>query len=198
MGAPGRGRSVVELFVEEGAKPAEVILEGVYKAGLVEGGGGMIDGKVKDAAHAPGLAVLASDREPGVDERLGGETAEGADDFGIDERDLGEEMVAAGFDFGWLGIAVSGGPALDDIGDEDVSAVDADLPEVLGEETAGGADEGASLAILVAAGGLANEHNVGGACTLAGNGARAALREGAEAAGADLGVDLLECVFGVR
>jgi len=198
MGAPGRGRSVVELFVEERSEPAEVALEGVDKAGLMESGGGMIDGEVENAAHAPGVAMLASDGEPGVDESLGGETAEGADDFGVDECDLGEEMVAAGIDFGGLGIAVSGGPALDDIGDEDVSAVDADLLELLGEEAAGGADEGASLAVLVAARGLADEDDVGGGCALAGDGAGAALREGAEPAGADLGVDLLQCVSGVR
>jgi len=198
MGASGRGRGVAELFVEERAEPAEVALEGVDEAGLVEGGGGMIDGEIEDAADAPGLAVLASDGEPGVDEGLGGEAAEGADDLGVDECDLREEMVAAGFDLGGLGIAVSGGPALDDIGDEDVSAVDADLPEVLGEEAAGGADEGAALAVLVAARGLADEDDVGGGCAFSGHGASAALGEGAEPAGADLGVDLLECVFGFR
>ncbi len=94
-------------------------------------------------------------------QELGREVAEGADHARADQRDLREQVRLALADLGRLRVAVARGAALQDVGDEDVVAREADALEHLAEELPGGPDERDALEVLVVAGRLADEHHVG-------------------------------------
>src|SRR5262249_41362646 len=108
--------------------------------------------------HAPASLVDALDAE----HLPGGHAAEQRDQRRIDCLDLLDEVIGhAGFYFAHSGRAVVRGPAFDDVGDEEVVAVDARAFEHLIEEAAGGADEWAPALIFFAARGLADQHDPG-------------------------------------
>src|SRR5207247_779498 len=88
-------------------------------------------------------------------------TPKSDDNTRSDDFDLAAEPTSAGVDLGRQGVAVVRGPTFDDVGDEDIGALEADAGEELLEELARGADEGPRLLVLVVAGGFANEHEVG-------------------------------------
>src|SRR4029450_3593890 len=79
-----------------------------------------------------------------------------------------------------------------DVCDVDVLAAQADALEQAVEELAGGADEGEALAVLVEAGGLADEHQVGVRVALAEDDLGAALVQAAAGAAGGLGGDRLQ------
>src|SRR4051794_3161685 len=95
-----------------------------------------------------GAADLGDARRVGG-EQLGGEVAEGADHLRPNQLDLLLEVGPAGVDLLRPRISVSGGPALQDVRDEDVLPLQPDPLEQLGEEAAGAADERQSRAILL-------------------------------------------------
>ena len=70
-------------------------------------------------------------------------------------------MALAGLDLVRLRVAVPGRSALEDVGDVDVPARQADALQQAVEELARRADERVALLVLVEARGLADEHEVG-------------------------------------
>jgi hypothetical protein len=94
-------------------------------------------------------------------EQLGREVPERADHPGLDQLDLAVQEWPAGVDLVGLGIAVAGRARLQHVGDEDVVAGEADLLQELVQELPGPAHERQALLVLVHAGRLTDEHQVG-------------------------------------
>ena len=81
----------------------------------------MVDGGDEGIAPAEPLAVLLTDLEIGLDEPLGGHTAQTDDDFGLNEVDLLLQPGEAGVLLGVQRITVLGRTALDDVGNVEVA-----------------------------------------------------------------------------
>jgi hypothetical protein len=94
-------------------------------------------------------------------QELGREVPQGADDARLDQLHLAQEVLVAVLDLLGMGIAVAGRAALQRVADEDVAALQPDLLEQLVQQLAGLADERQPLLVLVAAGRLPDEHQVG-------------------------------------
>jgi hypothetical protein len=119
-------------------------------------------------AHRPiadhpdlGLAVQPGDAGGVVAQQLGGEVPQRAHHLGLDQVDLAPEEALARLDLGGLRVPISGRAALQDVGDEHLPPLQADLAQQAVEELAGLADEGQAHPVLVGAGRLADEHQVG-------------------------------------
>ena len=105
-------------------------------------------------------------------------------DARLDQLDLPEEVRLARLDLVGHGVTVPGRAALDHVRDVDVCALEPDAREQLVEELAGLADERVALLVLVEAGRLADEHQVGVRVTDAEDDLRAAFgKPAARAAG---------------
>jgi hypothetical protein len=121
----------------------------------------------EDPHRAPGqlvhlrAAVDARDAALRAGQQLGREVAERADHLRLDQLDLAVEVGLAGVDLVWLRVAVARRPAEQDVRDEDVRAPEADLLQELVQQLPGTADEREALKVLVHAGGLTDEHQVG-------------------------------------
>ena len=89
-------------------------------------------------------------------------------------------------------VPVLGRPALEHVGDVDIGAAQADTREERVQQLPGGAHERLALAILVEAGRLPHDHDVGRAGPDPRHGLGPRRVEAAFGAGADLGVELLE------
>ena len=107
------------------------------------------------------LAVDARDPERPAGEELGGEVAERRDHLRLDQLDLAEEVRLAGLDLVRLRVAVAGRAAFEDVRHKDVVPGNPDSGEQPVEQLPGLADEGDALLVLVEAGSLADEHQVG-------------------------------------
>ena len=118
-------------------------------------------------------------------EKLRREVAERRDDGRLDQLDLPEEMALARLDLVRLRVAVPGRAALQDVRDEDVAALQSDPGEQLVEQLARLADERQSLLVLVEAGRLADEHQLGVRVAGAEHHLRPSLREAATRATGD-------------
>ena len=81
--------------------------------------------------------------------------------FGLIDVDLAEQERLALLHFVGLGVAVARRPALDDVGDVDVLAPQADGLDDLRQQLPGAADERLALDVFVGARRLAHEHQVG-------------------------------------
>ena len=115
-------------------------------------------------------------------EELRREVAERRDHARLDQLDLPEEIRLAGLDLVGHRVAVPGRAALDDVRHVDVGALEPDAGEQLVEELPGLADEREALLVLVEAGRLADEHEVGVRVADAEHDLRAALGEPAAGA----------------
>ena len=105
------------------------------QVGRVEGRNQLRAAVVEDAA------AQARDRIVRPQQRLRRELAERDDHLRLDDVDLPEQERLAGLDFVRLGIAVLRRPALDDVGDVDVVALEVDRLDDLRQQLAGAADE---------------------------------------------------------
>ena len=152
----------------------------------------MVDGEDDEpVGGASGVAVDARDRV--AREELGHRVpAEGDDDPRTQNLEMATKPNVAGGDLLGQRIAVLRWAVTDDIGDEDLAAVEADAREQLVEELAGRAHERPSLQVLVVAGRLAEEEDPGLRGTVARNGLPRAPMERARGAGANLSRDQLE------
>ena len=110
-----------------------------------------------------------------------------ADELRLDQLHLPEQMALAGLDLVRHGVAVSGRAALDHVCDVHVLAGHADPPEQLVEELPGLADERVALLVLVEAGRLADEHQLGLRAPHAEDDLGASLGKAAARAAGDLG-----------
>ena len=144
--------------------------------------------------HAPSaechlllLAVHARDAGRLAGQELRREVPERRDDARLDQLDLPPEMALAGFDLVGQWIAVSRRAAFENVDDIDVVTRKPDVGEQLVEQLACRADERDALLVLVEAGSLADEHQIGVRVARAEHDLRAASGECAlGAAGNDL------------
>ena len=90
----------------------------------------------------------------GLQQRLRGAAAEGADHFGADRGELAHQERRAGGDFVLFGQAIFGRAAFHDVADVDIFAAQAHGFDHLREQFAGAADERLALHVFVAARGL--------------------------------------------
>ena len=141
------------------------------------------------------LAAEAGDALGGVQQQLGGGTADGEDHPGADGKDLLLEVVAAGAGLLGRGGPVVGRAALDDVGDVHRVPGQAHRGDLFVEQFAGPPDEGPTGAILVGPRALADDHECGIGVTLAEDGLPPALVQ--VAAGAALDLVLVELLEGV-
>src|SRR6185437_12444534 len=95
--------------------------------------------------------------------------AQGHNHFGVERGDLAGKVVGAGGNLVGQGVAVLRWAVLDDIGDEDGAAIQADGAEQLVEELSRRANKRTSLSVFVVAGRLANEEYLGVGAALAGD-----------------------------
>ena len=159
----------------------EVRLEHLEHRGRVERGGRVVERVEQDAAAGDRelllLAVHARDPERPPGEELGREVAERRDHLRLDQLDLAEEVRLARLDLVLLRVAVAGWAALEDVRDVDVLAPELDSGEQPLEQLPRLADEGDALLVLVEAGSLADEHQVGVRVARAEDDLRPSLRE---------------------
>lgn len=141
-----------------------------------------------------GLAELAAD----LGDRLagqelgGGHAAQQHDQRRVEQGNQGVEVRVAGERFGRFRFTVGGWAAADDVGEVDAGVVDAGAGQKLVEKVARRPDEGTALSVLVLAGGLADEEDVGIGRSLAGYGAAPLGGERAGSAAVDGGVQLCD------
>src|SRR4051812_38019425 len=121
-----------------------------------------VDGQV-EATDLALLRAPAHLRDPhrAARERLRREVPERADHLRLDQLDLAHQVGLALLDLLGERVAVPRRTALEDVRDEHLAALDADLLEQLVEEAARATDERLALEVLVAARRLAHEHQVG-------------------------------------
>src|SRR5688572_5858811 len=98
------------------------------------------------------------DRIHRLEQRLGGELAERHDHARLDDVDLPEQVGLALLHFVGFRIAIAGRPALDDVGDVDLIARQADGLDDLGQQLPGTAHEGLAPLVFFLARRLTDEH----------------------------------------
>ncbi len=100
----------------------------------------------------------------------------------LDQLELTTQVALAGLDLVVPRVAVAGRSALDHVGDVHLFAVEPDLAEQILEQPPRGPDEGQTLLVLVKAGTLPDEHQVGLGVAVAEHDLGAGLAEGAGSA----------------
>src|SRR5215213_8073920 len=95
------------------------------------------------------LAAQLADRELRLQKSLRREGPQRQDDFGLDELDLADKIGRAGDDLVGHRVAVARRTMLEDVGDEDVLALEVDGGENLVEQLARLTHERLALLILV-------------------------------------------------
>ncbi len=132
----------------------------------------------------------------GLEEALGGDPSEAANNLRGDDLQLLLENGQTAGHLGRSGVAVSGGSALEDVTDVDVVAGEAHaFGEDVVEELSGASDKGQALLVLIVTGGLADEDQSGVRIALAKNRVGAGPGEGALLAIEYLGLEGLEGLF---
>jgi hypothetical protein len=139
------------------------------------------------------LTAQLRDADLRVEQQLPGKLAQSDDDLGCDELDLTLEVWTAGVDLDRQRIAVVGGSALDHVGDVHPFAGDTELLEHQPvEQLTGTPDEWQTLTILLCAGTLSYEQQVGRRVTHAEDDLRPPRGQGATGAGAGLDGQLVQ------
>jgi len=115
------------------------------------------------AEHAPALdpgAVVVGNTEIGVDQPLGGDTAQADQYLGLQKGDLVFQVADAGILLLGLRIPVSGRAAFDNIGNIAVVPVQIDDGEHIVQELTRRTHKGDALQVLLFSGSLANEEQL--------------------------------------
>src|SRR5690606_10434161 len=149
--------------VEGATHQGEIFAHLVEDPGPAPQGGGGVEGGDEGGAQPPGVggAPEPGDAGGGVQEQLGGEVAQRHHHPGPDEPDLLAQVSLAGVDLVGLGVAVAGGPALEDVGDVDGLPGDPDFGEEPVEQLARRPHERLALEVLVPPRRLPHEHQRG-------------------------------------
>ena len=121
----------------------------------------MVDGHHLDPSLFKPLAVLFGDLEILPDEAHGGNAAQADDDLGAEQRHLVAEIADAGLHLHVEGVPVLGRTAFDRIADEYLGPVQVDEGEHIVQQLARLAHEGLAGQILLFAGSLPDEHDLG-------------------------------------
>src|SRR5437899_1298614 len=144
---------------EEEREGREVPNQRVAQGGLMQRGGGVIDGEDHETiGRAPRPSVDARDRLTG-EELPHRVPPKGDDDPWPQDLQMPAQPDVAGGDLLGKRVAVLGRTVSDDVGNEDLAPIEADTGEELVQELAGRADEWLPLKVLVVAGGLAEEED---------------------------------------
>jgi hypothetical protein len=168
------------------ADRVEVTLKVVDQRCVVERRGRVIERHVGDSAALDDAAAHAADRSLAGQQPLQRVPAQDEHDFRLHEVDLALQKRLAGLGFGRHRVPVLGRAALQDVRYVNVVPSQPDLPEERVQELAGGAHERLPLDVLVEAGRLPDDHDVG----RAGPGARDRLVPGGVQPTAGAGLDL--------
>src|SRR5512132_2665796 len=154
---------------EQQRERGEVSRERATQRGLVERGGGMVDGEDQEAVDLALAPVDPGDRLT-WQELAHRVTAERHDDARLQQGEMAlQPYVAGGYLFGQR-VAVLGRAMPHDVGDEHLASVQPDVRQELVEELSCGSDEGPTLEILVVSGRLAKEEDPGVGASLPGHG----------------------------
>src|SRR5438046_2114142 len=197
---PGRARSAPRRCSRTPARKAErlhdlldVLPHQALVARVAQQVGGMEGRHELDAVVVVPAPAELRDRRLRPEQRLDRELAERHDHLGGDQLELTEEEGLAARHLVRLGVAVLRRPALDDVRDVDVVALEPHaLGDDLGQELAGAPDEGLALQVLVAARRLAHEHEARARVADAEHEVRAVRGELAPLAVAEVSAQLLE------
>ena len=161
-----RGATGVTVRVaEQGRQAREVVLERLQHRRRVERGGRVIERVEQDRRrgerHLLLLAVHARDPERAAGEELRGEVAERRDDARPHELDLAEEVRLAGGDLGLERIAILRRPALEHVREIDRLRREPDSGEQPRQQLPCLPGERQPALVLVVAGRLADDHQLG-------------------------------------
>ena len=122
----------------------------------------MEQGHHLDAGLLEPLAVFLGDLEILLDDAHGGDAAQTYDDLGADQGRLIAEIADAGILLRIQGVPVLRRTALDDVGNVDVlMPVQVDELQHVVQQLAPPAHKGLALKVLVLAGALTDEHDLG-------------------------------------
>ena len=150
---------------EQGGQAREVVLERLQHRGRVERGSRVVERveqhRRRGERHLLLLAVHARDPERPAGEELRGEVAERRDDTRPHELDLAEEMRLAGGDLGLERVAILRRPALEHVREVDRVGREPDAGQELREQLSCLAGEREPALVLVVAGRLADDHQLG-------------------------------------
>src|SRR2546430_1184675 len=139
----------------------EILLQRSHQKTVIQGGRWMVDGDVAHAVLDDHFSVQTGDGFITWQQTRQRMPAQYQDDLRPDQAKLLREIRRTGLHFGRLWIPIVRWAALEDIGDEDIAAREADSPQELVEQLACCADEGFALQVFVLAGRLPNHHNPG-------------------------------------
>ena len=133
------------------------------------------------------IDALASSQKP-----MGWGIAQGDDDFGVHQSDLGREPLPAGCHLLLCGHAISRRPAFHHVRDVHLFPGDPGAFENFGEELASRADKGSARLIFDLAGGLADKHQFRGSKAFPKNHLASGLGKGTTLAGKDALTQILK------
>lgn len=142
----------------------------------------MVGGQDFEGAGAVDLATQVGDADVGFEDELRGVAAQGHQHLGPDGPHLVAQVVGALFDLEGGGVVIAGRAAFEYVGDVDVGPLEAGQFQQLIQAFASGADERQAAQVLVAARGLADQHDLGLGVTRAEDDVGTALAELALAA----------------
>lgn len=115
----------------------------------------------RDAIQFMANAAQSCQRLLGLQQILGGDSANGEDDFGLNQLNLPLQKGMAGSYFLGLRIAITGRSAFEDIGDVNLLALQTDGAQHFVEQLPGDANERLALQVLVLPRCLTNQQPVG-------------------------------------
>jgi hypothetical protein len=180
---PGHLGDLTEVVQQEG--------EGL---GIPQDVGRMID---RDDPHTVLLKPLAPpllNARPTQDHRHG-RIAHRNQESRPEDLDLTPEIRETGTHFRGPGGPILRGPTLDDVSDVNPAAVDADHPERLGQQLAGGTDEGLALDVFLRPGTLSDEQEGAPRVSYSQDGLPAIWMQGTQTTPLDGRLELPELLF---
>lgn len=121
-----------------------------------------------------------------------GETPQGNDELGLKGPDLGLQVGRASRDLFFRRVSVVGGPALEDVGNENVLSTEADRRKKVVEELSSPPHEGSSLEVFILARGFSNDEDLLLEAPFSRNWVRSSLIQWTLRAGTYLFLDLLQ------
>src|SRR4051794_37168709 len=156
---------LAQRLLQQLRNPNEVLAQLLCHPRRAQAGRRMEEGEHVDPATTEEVllrhAMHFGDARRVAGQQLRREVPERRDHTRLDQLHLFLQVGPARVDLLRLRVAVAGRPALEDVRDEDVLALQADAVQQLAEQPSGPSDEGQSLAVLLSTGSLPDEDQVG-------------------------------------
>jgi hypothetical protein len=155
-----RHHSTLHQFVHSTGQYSKILVDFGSHVFPIEGSGRVVAHDVVTLIMGNQTpACLADALDP--EELLGGDTAKQHDDHGVDERNLLHEVMGyTGIPFAFVGGAILGRTAFDNVSDKEFLAIEAVLCQYPIQKTPGSSDKGVTTQVLFPAWGFANEHHL--------------------------------------